>query len=137
MDFFDKLGKKISEGYNAAAEKTKEVANETKLKFAISDCKEKINKEYKQIGEKVYEMFLNDRDNETALKLINEFKAIDGLKEDIKRNEYQILETNKKKKCDNCGEEISIDAEYCPKCGTANKKQETHVFEAEIVNEDK
>ena len=38
MDFFDKLGKKISDGYNAAAEKTKEVASETKLKFSISDC---------------------------------------------------------------------------------------------------
>ena len=136
MDFFDKLGKKISEGYNAAAEKTKEVANETKLKFAISDCKDKIGKEYTQIGEKIYGIFLNDRDNEIALKLINEFKEIDALNEKIKGYENEMLETNKKTKCSNCGEEINIDAAYCPKCGNTNKKEEPHVFEGEIVKDD-
>lgn len=135
MDFFDKLGKKMTEGYNAAAEKTKEVAKETKLKFAISDCKEKINEEYRKIGESVYELLLNNRDNEIALKLINEFKTVDSLKENIKNYEDEMLEVNGKKKCINCGEEIDINSEFCPKCGSANKKEEPQVFEGEIVDD--
>ena len=136
MDFFDKLGKKISEGYNAAAEKTKEVASETKLKFAISDCKDKINAEYKKVGEKVYELLLNERDGEIALNLINEFKTIDALKESIKEYEEQMLEVNNKQKCTNCGEEFDINADHCPKCGTKGIKEEPKIFEAEIVNND-
>lgn len=136
MDFFDKLGKKISEGYNAAAEKTKEVANETKLKFAISDCKDKINNEYKKIGEKIYELMLNERDSEIALKLINEFKTIDSYKDSIKNFENELLKINNKKKCSNCGEEIDVNVNHCPKCGTPNEKDEPKVFEAEIVNKD-
>ena len=134
MDFFDKLGQKISEGYNAAAEKTKEMANETKLKFAISDCKDKINEEYKKIGKSVYEMLLNDRDNEIALKLINEFKTVDGLNESIKKSEEEILSLNGKKKCEKCGAEIDKNATVCPKCGANIEVSEPQVFEGEVIS---
>ena len=111
------------------------MARETKLKFSISECKEKINDKYKEIGEKVYEILLNNRDNDVSLKLINEFKEIDNLKENIKNYEAQILEVNNKMKCSNCGAEIDINSDFCPKCGESNKKEEPQIFEGEIVNE--
>ena len=55
MDFFDKLGKKASETYKGAAEKTSKIAKETKLKMAINENKSKINDLYEEIGKKIYE----------------------------------------------------------------------------------
>ena len=50
MDFFNKLGKKTTEAYQTAKEKTTKLSEELKLKGKISDCKEKIDNEYKAIG---------------------------------------------------------------------------------------
>ena len=136
MDFFDKLGKKISDGYNAAAEKTKEVASETKLKFSIADCNDKMKDEYVKIGEKVYDLLLNHREEELAMRLIEEFKTIDALKESVKNYKNELMAINHKKRCSNCGEEFDENANHCPKCGTVCAVEEPKVFEAEIVNKD-
>ncbi len=93
MDFFDKISQKVSEGYNAAAEKTKEVAKEAKLRMTISDCKSKIDEEYKKIGKSIYEKFIEKREDEVAMGLIEEFKNIDSLNETIKNSEAEIART--------------------------------------------
>ena len=136
MDFFDKLGKKISDGYNVAAEKTKEVAGKTKIEFSIADCNDKLKEEYRKIGEKTYNLLLNSRDTDLAMRLIDEFKTVDTLKENIKNYRNEILELTHKKKCSNCGEEIDENAEHCHKCGTVCATEEPKVFEAEVVNKD-
>ena len=135
MDFFDKIGKKVSEGYNAAAEKTSKLTKEAKLKLAIAENKNKLDDEYKKIGEKVYEKFLNSRDHNIAMTLIEEFKIIDELKEAIKNNEAEILELKDKKKCTKCGKEYDENFDFCPNCGAKTEKEEPQVFEAEVVNE--
>ena len=136
MDFFDKLGKKVTEGYNVAAEKTKEIAREAKLKISISESKEKIDNEYKKIGKTIYEKFLEKRDEDIAISLIEEFKTIDRLNEDIKNAENEILGLKDMKKCEQCGSEIDENAEFCAKCGNKFPKEEKQVFEAEIVKEE-
>ena len=55
MDFFNKLGKKTSEAYQTAKEKTTKLSGEIKLKSKISDYKDKIDCEYREIGKIVYE----------------------------------------------------------------------------------
>ena len=55
MDFFNKLGKKTSEAYQTAKEKTTKLSGEIKLKSKISDYKDKIDAEYREIGKMVYE----------------------------------------------------------------------------------
>ncbi|MBR6034038.1 MAG: hypothetical protein IKP28_04830 [Clostridia bacterium] len=111
MDFFDKLSQKVSEGYNAAAEKTKEVAREAKLKMTISDCKNKIDEEYKKIGKSIYETFLTKREDDVAMGLIQEFKTIDELNETIKNSEAEISGIKDK-----------------------TVKTETQVFEGEVID---
>ena len=139
MDFFDKLGKKVSETYNVASEKTSKLAKEAKLKITISEEKEKIESEYKKIGEKLYEKYLNNRDDEVALAFIEEFKNIDVAKENIKKSEDEILDLKDRKKCAKCGNSFDDKFEFCPSCGTKaekEEKEEPQVFEAEIVNEE-
>ena len=60
MEFFEKLGKKASETYKTAAEKTNKIASDTKLKAKINDCKSKIKDVYTEIGKKVYQKYALD-----------------------------------------------------------------------------
>ena len=41
MDFFEKLGKKATETFNSAAEKTNKIASETKIKISVETTKKK------------------------------------------------------------------------------------------------
>ena len=92
MEFFEKLGKKASETYKSAAEKTNKVASETKLKMKIGDCNSQIKDLYKEIGKKVYEKIaINGKSEETEF-IKEELTKIEGLKEEIKVYQHQILE---------------------------------------------
>ena len=134
MDFFDKLGKKVSETYNAASEKTANFAKETKLRMEISENKDKIDEEYKKIGKKLYEKYLNRRDEELVMWFIDEFKNVDMLTEAIKNRQNEILDLTDKKKCANCGETYEGKFEYCPKCGAQNASANPEVMEGEILD---
>lgn len=133
MDFFEDLGRKLSKTYNVASEKTEKVARQAKLKINISDMKDKIQEEYAKIGEKIFEKYLDHRDDDVALGFIEEFKAIDKYKEKIKSAEKEILNLKDLKKCAKCGEQFEDKFEYCPKCGA---KYEEIVYETEIVKEE-
>lgn len=133
MDFFDKLGKKVSETYNVASEKTSKLAKEAKLKIAISETEEKVEEEYKKIGKAVYEKYVNNRDEEVALGFIEEFKNIDQYEESIKKAKKEILDLKDKKKCEKCGTEYETKFDFCPSCGAKNVKE---ILEAEIVNDE-
>ena len=117
MDFFDKIGKKVTETYNVASEKTGKLAKEAKLKIEISDNERLIKDTYVKIGERIYTEYLNKRDNDVALQFISEFKEVDGLKEDIKLANQTILELNDKIKCKKCNTEFESKFDYCPSCG--------------------
>ena len=133
MDFFEDLGKKLSKTYNAASEKTEKVARQAKLKMNISDMKEKIQEEYAKIGEKIFEKYLDHRDDDVALGFIEEFKAIDKYMEKIKSAEKEILDLKDLKKCANCGGQFEDKFEFCPNCGAI---YEETVYETEIVKEE-
>ena len=120
MDFFSKLGKKATETYQITKEKAAKVSEELKLKGKISDNKDKIEDLYKEIGEKVFEEVKNGRDV-VREEIQSKVDEISTLKAEIEKIETEILALKKIKKCDGCGIELELDAEFCSKCG---KKQE-------------
>ena len=61
MEFFDKLGKKASEAYKVTADKTGKIAKEAKLKMKMADLKGQANDIYMEIGKKVYEKHVKER----------------------------------------------------------------------------
>ena len=123
MDFFSKLGKKATETYQITKEKAAKVSEELKLKGKISDNKDKIEDLYKEIGEKVYKEIKNDRDVSRE-EIQSKVDEISSLKADIEKLETEILALKKIKKCDGCGIELEIDAEFCSKCGKKQEKPE-------------
>ena len=74
MDFFNKLGKKVSETYDATAEKTSKLAKEAKLRMKINENKSDIKDLYREIGKKVYEKHVREEniDIKTELEDIRE-----------------------------------------------------------------
>ena len=97
MDFFEKLGKKVTETYKVASEKTNKVASETKIRMKMSDNKSKINDLYKEIGKKVYEKFSADGSLDIKEDIEYELNRINELNGEIKEFEKQLLDLADKK----------------------------------------
>lgn len=132
MDFFNKLGKKASETYQATKEKASNLSDELKLRGKISDQKDIIEKLYKEIGKIVYEDVKDGKDVSRDA-VVSKCDDISKAKDEIAKLETEILAVKKIKKCAECGTELDINAEYCSKCG----KEQPKVEKVEVVEEPK
>ena len=116
MDFFDELGKKVSETYQEAKEKATNFSEELKLKSKINNLKEIKTTLYTEIGEIVYSAIKEgkevDRDAVTV-----KCDEITKIVEDISKIETDILSFKKMRVCASCGNKIDYDHKYCPYCG--------------------
>ena len=124
MDFFDKLGKKVSDTYNTASEKTTKLARETKLKMLISENRDIQKQLFEKLGQDFYKIFLYKRDSEVSIQFIEKFKALDKTEETIKNYENEILSLKGFRNCIKCGEPFNMDFEFCPKCGYKQGEEE-------------
>ena len=68
MAFFEDLGKKLTKVGEAAAEKTKEVAEFTKANAKILDVQNKLDKAYIEVGKKYLE--LHPTNDEEAMETV-------------------------------------------------------------------
>lgn len=137
MEFFEKLGKKASETYKSAAEKTNKIASETKLKLKINDNKAKIKEIYTQIGQKVYEKHVLDAEMSILDEIKEDIDKIDELSNEIKDYERQKLELADIKQCINCKIEIDVSAKFCPDCGAEQPKiKEDDAHEVEVIEKE-
>lgn len=134
MDFFNKLGKKVSATYDATAEKTSKLAKEAKLRMKMNENKSDINDIYKEIGKKVYEKHVREENIDIKTELEEECTKIDVLSTEIETCLKSILELKNKKQCPKCHAELELDAVYCSKCG--EKQPEEPVLNAEVIKED-
>ena len=132
MDFFEKLGKKATETFNSAAEKTNKIASETKIKLKINDCKSKIKDLYQDIGKVVYQKFVLDGNLEVKEDIQEQLSKIKEYTDQIEEYEKQILELSNLKQCVNCKNKIEKNAKFCPNCGAEQPEEVVH--EAEVVN---
>ena len=137
MEFFEKLGKKASETYKSAAEKTNKLASETKLKLKISDNKSKIKDIYTEIGKKVYQKYTLDENLCIKEDIKEELERIDELSNEIKEFERQKLELSDIKQCVNCKNEIDVSSKFCPNCGAEQPEiKEPEAQEVEVVEKE-
>lgn len=131
MDFFEKLGKKATETFNSAAEKTNKIASEAKLRIKINDCKSKIKDVYQDIGKVVYQKFVLDGSLEVKEDIQEQLTKIKEYTDKIEEYERQILELTNLKQCENCKNKIDKNAKFCPECGAEQPQQEVH--EVEVI----
>ncbi len=122
--------RKVTDTAKAAAKKSSELVEVTKLNMNISSEEDKIEKLYLEIGKTIYESYAK---GETTNELfVEKCKQIDLHNNNINEMRRKILELKHEKICPNCREELDISALYCSKCGTKQEIIETPVAE-EIV----
>ena len=136
MAFFEDLGKKLTKVGEAAAEKTKEVAEFTKVNAKILDIQNKLDKAYIQIGRKYLE--LHPANEEDDMKDV--VNAAYELEDQLKELRKQLQDLKGVIKCPVCGCECDGKAVFCSKCGAELEKEEViydvdAVVEAEDVEE--
>lgn len=119
MAFLENLGKKVGEAAQAAAKKSNEIVETTKLNSNINSEEDKIQKLYVQLGKAVYEKFTQtgaaeDYTLEACQEILTHQENIKALRE-------KIAEVKGIKSCINCGAEMERNQVFCAKCGTRNE----------------
>jgi ribosomal protein L40E len=133
MAFLENLGRKVGEAAQAAAKKSNEIVETTKLNSNINSEEDKIQKLYIQLGKAVYERFtqtgtVEDYAQEACL-------AINTHRENIAALREKIAEIKGIKACVNCGAEMERNQVFCSKCGTKNEIPAPAASEAPAAQE--
>ena len=116
MAFFENLGKKVGEAAQAAAKKSSELVEVTKINMNISQEEDKIQKLYTQMGKRIYEGFQASGATDPAFA--EDCAAIQAHEETVKSLKQKILEVKNMKACPSCGTELERNIMFCAKCGT-------------------
>lgn len=128
-EVFDKIKEQAYKAKDGAVkltktviDKTNNVVNQTKLRFAISETKEKIEDVYTEIGKTVYEKYQND--GEICDCVIEKCGKIDALSDELAELKENLAELKENVKCSECGSYNHSDDVYCSKCGTKLEKND-------------
>lgn len=119
MAFLENLGKAAQ----AAAKKSGELVEVTKLNVNINSEEDKIQKLYAQIGKSIYERYsatgeVSDEIRETCEAITVHEQNIKGLRE-------KIADIKGTKQCVGCGAEMEKTQIFCSKCGAKNEPTPT------------
>ncbi len=127
MSVFENFTRKVSETAKAAAKKSSDLVEVTKLNMSIGSEEDKIEKVFKEIGKTVYESFARGENVDEIF--IDKCKEITSYEDNIKEMRTKVLELKNAKVCPNCCEELDIEVRYCSKCGTKQEIPEPVVKE--------
>ncbi|MCX8131755.1 MAG: zinc-ribbon domain-containing protein [Clostridia bacterium] len=115
MSVFENITKKVSDTAKAAAKKSSELVEVTKLNMNISAEEDKIKKAYADIGKLVYQAYSNGEEVAEAYKEL--CSSIVGFEENVKATKQKIMELKNMKTCAGCGTELETETAFCSKCG--------------------
>lgn len=115
MDFLNQLKKSASEVAQTVAEKSSEVVEISKIKYAVHDLSKDVKKLYFELGKLTY----------SELKDSSELTEDMSIKCEIIEAKLAKIEALKKKEaqvrnsltCPECGKECGKNDERCPYCG--------------------
>lgn len=116
MGFFDQLGKKAAETVQGAKDKTAKISNEMKLKSKFSEKKDRISVLYVEIGKEIYSGYTKEEEKITET-VKAKCKEISEINEELKNINKELLALKDIKVCSNCGGQVPVSSEFCPKCG--------------------
>lgn len=121
-EFFEDLGKFITETAGNVGKKTEEVMEVQKLKSQIRSLERSNQGDLTDLGKIIYERFRKEEAVDGELEVICE---------EIRKRRIIIADFEKKladmkgvKECENCQELIEKDMKFCPHCGAEVKREE-------------
>ncbi len=127
VDFFENLGKKITQTGQDAVKKTKDMGETVKLNSRIAEENRHIESCMAQIGEVYMEKYASDPQDELK-PLVEEIRKS---QEKVKSLKERILVLKGAALCASCGAAVPEDSIFCSTCGA--KMPETVTAEAASI----
>lgn len=121
-EFFEDLGKFITETAGNVGKKTEEVMEVQKLKSQIRSLERSNQGDLTDLGKIIYERFRKEEAVDGELEVICE--EIRKRRMIIATFEKKLADMKGVKECENCQELIEKDMKFCPHCGAEVKKEE-------------
>lgn len=119
MSVLDNLTKRVTDTAKAAAKKSGNMVEVTRLNMNIGNEEDKIKKIYTEIGKIIYDEHLEG--GTVSETLLEHCGSIDAINKNIDEMKQKILELRNVKACPECGIELEMEMAFCYKCG---RKQE-------------
>jgi DNA repair ATPase RecN len=116
MSMFENFTEKVTKTAKAAARKSGEIMEITKLNISIGIEEDKISKSYTEIGRLIYQSCDNEGNVPEDIK--DFYERIKTSEQNIKNLKQKIRELKNVRVCENYDQEIDDCSIYCPKCGT-------------------
>ena len=115
MDFLTKLKETVAGATKTAVDKSNEIVEVTKVKFALKDFEDETNKLLREIGEAVYNSIKSGNDPSECIEA--HCKEIDEKYAEMATLREKLRAYKNIKVCKGCGCEVPEDSVYCSKCG--------------------
>lgn len=115
MDF-ENIKAAVKDTANTAGKKAGEIANKTKIRFALANLQSDLDELYEKLGKLHYDAVVSGISNGTKESAI--ITKIDSIKADMEILKAEVGTFPKKgKPCPECGKTIPNSAAFCPYCG--------------------
>ena len=121
-EFFEDLGKFITETAGNVGKKTEEVMDVQKLKNQIRSLERSNQKDLTDLGKIIYERFQKEEGIDAELEVICE--EIRKRRMIVSAFEKKLADMRGVKECESCHELIEKDMKFCPHCGAEMKREE-------------
>lgn len=121
-EFFEDLGKFITETAGNVGKKTEEVMEVQKLKNQIRNLERSNQRDLTDLGKIIYERFQKEEGVDAELEVICE--EIRKRRMIVSAFEKKLADMRGIKECERCHELIEKDMKFCPHCGAELKKEE-------------
>ena len=128
MDFWDDVYKKVSDAANYTAKETGRLSELAKVKYNLMREKAKLEDAYKEMGELYYNQMKNSEYDDKIIALA--YDKIEKSIVEIERLNTQANVINNTKVCKKCGEKLTKEMLFCPKCGDEFKAEQEDAEEA-------
>lgn len=115
MDFFDGLGKTITDTADKVGRKTEKFVEIQRVKGQITSMERNIDKNISELGKIVFEKY--QLGEELDAKFIPVCEEIQRRKVLLAQYREEVAEMKGLRRCEECGEPLDKDAAFCKKCG--------------------
>ena len=120
--------KKLTDVLHAAAKKSGEIFENTKISYNISTERDKIAKLQNKIGAKFYKIYKEG--GAVPESIVEDLEAISAIEETIRALEKTLADSKPYKFCSECGARLELNDIYCAKCGAKQHDVEQKQDEA-------
>lgn len=121
-DFFEDLGKRISETAEVVTKKTEEVVELQKLKNQIRTMERNNERDLRDLGKMVYEKY--QIQEVTDPEVVEICEMIEKRDEAIADYEKEIAKKKSGGICESCHAPVGKEMQFCPQCGTKIVREE-------------